>query len=50
MPSSSRSWLPLLQRCVLANPNQEKMLTSSDPKAVVSKRLVYDFWREVFEG
>jgi len=35
---------------VLANPNQEQMLTGSDPKAVMNKRLVYDFWREVFEG
>jgi predicted SnoaL-like aldol condensation-catalyzing enzyme len=35
---------------VLANPNQEQMLTGGDPKAVINKRLVYDFWREVFEG
>jgi len=35
---------------VLANPNQEQMLIGSDPKAVMNKRLVYDFWREVFEG
>jgi len=35
---------------VLANPNQEQMLTGSDAKAVGNKRLVYDFWREVFEG
>jgi predicted SnoaL-like aldol condensation-catalyzing enzyme len=35
---------------VLANANQEQMLTGSDPMALMNKRLVYDFWREVFEG
>jgi predicted SnoaL-like aldol condensation-catalyzing enzyme len=35
---------------VLANPNQEQMLAGGDAKAVANKRLVYDFWREVFEG
>ena len=27
-----------------------KLLASSDPKLAANKRLVYDFWREVFEG
>jgi predicted SnoaL-like aldol condensation-catalyzing enzyme len=35
---------------VLANQNQEQMLTGSDDKAVRNKRLVYGFWREVFEA
>jgi len=38
------------QVAVAANPNQEQMLASSDPKVAANKRLVYDFWREVFEG
>jgi predicted SnoaL-like aldol condensation-catalyzing enzyme len=40
----------LAQVPVLANPNQEQMLAGGDAKAVRNKRLVYDFWREVFEG
>jgi predicted SnoaL-like aldol condensation-catalyzing enzyme len=35
---------------VLANPNQEQLLKGGDARAVSNKRLVYDFWREVFEG
>jgi len=35
---------------VSANPNQDQMLAGGDAKAVANKRLVYDFWREVFEG
>jgi len=35
---------------VTANPNHEQMLASTDPKLAANKRLVYDFWREVFEG
>lgn len=43
--------LPLsAQVAVTANANQEQMLESADPKIAASKRLVYDFWREVFEG
>lgn len=34
----------------VANPNQDQMLASSDPQLAANKRLVYDFWREVFEG
>jgi predicted SnoaL-like aldol condensation-catalyzing enzyme len=33
-----------------AAPDQEKLLASADPKLAANKRLVYDFWREVFEG
>lgn len=29
---------------------QEAMLASKDPQLLANKRLVYDFWREVFEG
>lgn len=30
--------------------DQEAMLISADPKLAFNKRLVYNFWREVFEG
>jgi predicted SnoaL-like aldol condensation-catalyzing enzyme len=40
----------LAQVAVTADPDQERMLASADPKAAANKRLVYDFWREVFEG
>ncbi|BEU94457.1 nuclear transport factor 2 family protein [Acidovorax sp. DW039] len=29
---------------------QAALLTSSDPQLAANKRLVFDFWREVFEG
>jgi predicted SnoaL-like aldol condensation-catalyzing enzyme len=35
---------------VTRNPNHDQLLHSSDPRAAGNKRLVYDFWREVFEG
>jgi predicted SnoaL-like aldol condensation-catalyzing enzyme len=35
---------------VQASPNQEQLLAATDPQAGANKRLVYDFWREVFEG
>jgi predicted SnoaL-like aldol condensation-catalyzing enzyme len=35
---------------VQGNPNHEQMLASTDPKLAANKRLVYDFWREVFEA
>jgi predicted SnoaL-like aldol condensation-catalyzing enzyme len=38
------------QLAVQGNPNQEQMLASADPRLAANKRLVYDFWREVFEG
>lgn len=38
------------QVAVAANPDQEQMLASPDPKVAANKRLVYDFWREVFEA
>ena len=31
-------------------PDQSALLASADPKLASNKRLVYDFWREVFEG
>ncbi|WP_442909260.1 nuclear transport factor 2 family protein [Ideonella sp. BN130291] len=31
-------------------PDQQALLASADPQAAANKRLVYDFWREVFEG
>jgi predicted SnoaL-like aldol condensation-catalyzing enzyme len=30
--------------------DQERLLADADPKLAANKRLVYDFWREVFEG
>lgn len=34
----------------VANPDQLSMLKSSDPVLARNKRLVFDFWRIVFEG
>ena len=61
MVKSIRAWLFLAaaliaagaaqgQVPVAANPDHEQMLASVDPKLAANKRLVYDFWREVFEG
>jgi len=30
--------------------NQEALLASADPALAANKKLVFDFWREVFEG
>jgi predicted SnoaL-like aldol condensation-catalyzing enzyme len=38
------------QVAVTATANQEALLASADPRLAANKRLVYDFWREVFEG
>jgi predicted SnoaL-like aldol condensation-catalyzing enzyme len=38
------------QLAVVAQPNHELLLASSDAHLAANKRLVYDFWREVFEG
>jgi predicted SnoaL-like aldol condensation-catalyzing enzyme len=35
---------------VVANPDQDAMLASPDARLAANKRLVYDFWRDVFEG
>ena len=35
---------------VVGNPDQESLLVSKDPALAANKRLVYDFWREVFEA
>jgi len=35
---------------VTANPDQQSMLQSKDPTVAKNKKLVYDFWREVFEA
>ena len=35
---------------VTVNPDQAAMLASADPQLQANKRLVYDFWREVFEA
>ena len=35
---------------VKANLDHEKLLASADSQLAANKRLVYDFWREVFEG
>jgi len=35
---------------VRANADHEQLLASPDPHLAANKRLVYDFWREVFEG
>jgi predicted SnoaL-like aldol condensation-catalyzing enzyme len=44
---------PLLAQAqvpVQANPNHEQLLANPDARLAANKRLVYDFWREVFEG
>jgi predicted SnoaL-like aldol condensation-catalyzing enzyme len=38
------------QLAVVPQQNHELLLASSDAKAAANKRLIYDFWREVFEG
>jgi predicted SnoaL-like aldol condensation-catalyzing enzyme len=38
------------QLAVVAQPNQESLLASGDAHLAANKRLVYDFWRDVFEG
>jgi predicted SnoaL-like aldol condensation-catalyzing enzyme len=38
------------QVVVSAAPDQDRLLASADPTLAANKRLVYDFWREVFEG
>jgi predicted SnoaL-like aldol condensation-catalyzing enzyme len=38
------------QVAVTPNPDHESMLQSKDPRLAGNKRLVYDFWREVFEA
>jgi predicted SnoaL-like aldol condensation-catalyzing enzyme len=38
------------QEPVTANNNHAVLLTSKDPQLAANKKLVYDFWREVFEG
>ncbi len=43
--------LPLwAQVPVQANPDHEQLLASPDRQIAANKRLVYDFWREVFEA
>src|SRR5437879_10120440 len=43
--SSAHAQLP-----VRANPDQARLLASRDGRLAANKRLVYDFWREVFEA
>ena len=38
------------QVAVTPAPDHAALLASADPKLAQNKRLVYDFWREVFEG
>jgi hypothetical protein len=38
------------QVAVQANANHEQLLASPDARIAANKRLVYDFWREVFEA
>lgn len=35
---------------VVGTDNQKVLLESPDPQLAANKKLVYDFWREVFEG
>ena len=38
------------QLAVTVNSDQASMLTSTDAKLAANRKLVFDFWREVFEG
>ncbi|KWV10921.1 nuclear transport factor 2 family protein [Xanthomonas translucens] len=38
------------QTAVTANPNHHQLLQGSDGRTTANKRLVYDFWRIVFEA
>jgi len=38
------------QEPVKPNPDHTALLASKDPQLAANKKLVYDFWREVFEG
>ena len=40
----------LAQLPVVAQPDHAKLLASPDARLASNKRLVYNFWREVFEG
>jgi predicted SnoaL-like aldol condensation-catalyzing enzyme len=42
---AARAQLP-----VVPTANQEALLASADPKLAANKKLVFDFWREVFEA
>lgn len=35
---------------VKVHPNQKALLESEDPKLAANKKLVFDFWREVFQA
>ncbi len=43
--AAARAQLP-----VVPTANQEALLASADPKLAANKKLVFDFWREVFEA
>nr|WP_295784845.1 nuclear transport factor 2 family protein [Rhodoferax sp.] len=40
----------LAQVAVVPQANHEQLLAAADSRLEANKRLVYDFWREVFEG
>lgn len=40
----------LAQVPVQASANHDELLASADPRLAANKRMVYDFYREVFEG
>jgi predicted SnoaL-like aldol condensation-catalyzing enzyme len=40
----------LAQLPVVGTDDQAKLVADPDPKLAANKKLVYDFWREVFEG
>ena len=44
-PLAANAQLP-----VQAAADQSALLASADPRLAANKKLVYDFWREVFEG
>jgi predicted SnoaL-like aldol condensation-catalyzing enzyme len=51
LPLATFSSSPALAQVpVTASPDHKALLASKDPKLAANKKLVYDFWREVFEA
>jgi len=40
----------IAQEAVIPSTNHQALLASKDPQLAANKKLVYDFWREVFEA
>jgi len=45
LPTAAFAQMP-----VTVNPDQQALIQSDDPKLAANKKLVFDFWREVFQA